>query len=244
MKGYLYKELKQNRRGLILTAAAAFCAAFLPIMIVMLMERSMARDAFLVFARDGAFFRFVCIAIGFGVSLTMQGNVLKGDDMKIWGYFVASTPKGIKGFIGTKYAFAAAMCVIFLALSVCGDLIFTLIANVIGGIGVPIMANVFFMLFFVQLLLLAVDILFTIRFGAKRGSTIKVILLVGAVIILLLVFLFNPAGIAEFISDAVVNGEVPPFMKWVLPILSAIAYILSCLLSCKAYMKGVDEYYQ
>lgn len=244
MKGYLYKELKQNRFGLFLTVTSAFCAAFLPIIIVMIMEKSIARDAFLVFARDGAFFRFACIAIGFGVSLTMQGNVLKGDDVKIWGYFVASNPKGVIGFVGTKYAFAAAMCMIFLAVSVCSDLIFTLIANVIGGIGVPTMAKVFFMLFFVQLLLLAIDMPFTIRFGAKRGSTIKTILLVGAVIILLLVFLFNPAGLADFISNAAVNGEVPPFMKWVLPVISVIAYILSRLLSCKLYMKGVDQYYK
>lgn len=244
MKGYLYKELKQNRMGLVFTAASAFCVAFLPIIIVMIMEKSIAKDAFLVFARDGAFFRFACIAIGFCVSLAMQGNILKGDDMKIWGYFVASNPKGIKGFIGTKYAFAATMCVIFLALSVGGDLIFTLIANVIGGIDVPAMARVFVMLFFTQLLILAIDMPFTVRFGAKKGSMVKTILIVGVVLIIMLVFLFNPVGLAEFISDAVVNGEVPPFMKWVFPVISVIAYILSGLLSCRLYMKGVDQYYK
>lgn len=244
MKGYLYKELKQNRLFLFLTFLAAGCAAFLPIILVMISEETMAKEAFLVFARDGILLRILCITLSFFASLAIQGLVFKGDDIKKWGYFVASNPKGIKGYIFTKYGLVGAMCVIMLASSVGFDCIFTLIANVIGGISVPYMAKIFLLLFFFQLLFNAIELTFTIRFGIKRGSIIKTIFLIVIFIVLVLILLFNPAGLAETISEAFMEGEIPPFMKWVFPAISVILYILSAMFSCKLYMKGVDEYYQ
>lgn len=244
MKGYLYKELKQNRLFLFLTFIAAGCAAFLPIILVMISEETMAKEAFLVFARDGMLLRILCITVSFLASSAIQGLVFKDDDIKKWGYFVASTPKGIKGYIFTKYGLVAAMCLIMLASSVAFDCIFTLIANIIGGITVPYMAKIFVLLFFFQLLFNAVDLAFTIRFGIKRGSIIKTIFMIIVFIALVLILLFNPAGLAENFSEAIMEGNIPPFMKWVFPVISVIVYIISAMISCTLYMKGVDEYYQ
>ncbi len=244
MTGYLYKELKQNRFFIFLTLIIAGCAAFLPIILVMIAEETMAKEAFIVFASSGMLLRIVCITITFFASLAIQGLVFKDDDIKKWGYFVASTPKGIIGYIFTKYVLVAAMCLIMLAASIGFDCIFTYIAKIIGGIVVPYMAKIFLLLFFFQLFFNAIELMFTIRFGIKRGSIIKTIFLILVFIILILILLFNPAGLAEAISEAVYEGCISGFMKWGFPIISVILYIISAMISCKLYMKGVDEYYQ
>lgn len=247
MKGYLYKEIKQNRVYFFLTALAALCAAFLPIIIIMLSEKTIAREAFLIFAQSGMIIRVFCIAAAFIASLTFQSMTMKGDDTKKWGYFVASNPKGIKGFICTKYAFVGALALLMFLLSAGFDLIFTLIANTVGGIGTVNAAKVFLVLFFIQLLYNSVELPLIIRFGAKVGNTVKLILGIIVSIIIALIFIFNPAGLASFISMAVMEGDfsaVPKLIKWLMPVVSVVLYVLSCLLSCRLYMKGVNGNYK
>lgn len=244
MKGYLYKELKQNRLYILLTAIIAPAMIFLPLIIVMINERTMAKEAFYAFANNGMAIRILCALVGFIGAYIIQTFTLKGDDNKMWGYFVASNPKGIKGFVITKYLLIAAMCVIFLVLSVGFDLAFIFITNIIGGIGVPLMAEAVLAMMFLMLLFNAVEIPFTIRFGEKRGSIIKTTIGIVIVIIALLAFFINPAGVSDIVNDFLFNGKIPSLMKWILPIGSVIAYIISCVISCKLYMKGVTNSYK
>ena len=240
MKGYLYKEWKQNRLFLLLTAVIAMCVAFLPIILVMINEKTMAKEAFLMFAQYGMFLRILCMLAGFMGAMKMQELALNGDDVKTWRYFVASGPKGIGSYIRTKYGIIGAMCVMYFALCAGFDFMFTFIANYIGRIGIPAMAEVFVVLLFLQLLLNAVEIPFTFRFGVKKGNTIKTILMIGIFVIFMLVSMINPAGIAELFSN-LAEGEIPDYTKWVLPVVSIIIYVLSCMLSCKLYLKGVES---
>lgn len=241
--GFLYKECKQHRLPIFLTMLAAGLAAFLPIILVMADVGTIAKEAFIRFAMDGMLLRTICVIGCFLLSFAVQGMSMGGDDRKKWAYFVASGPKGIHGFVCTKYLFIALLCVLYFALSTGLDLLFTLVANVFGGIGIPAMAKVFFVMLFVQLLLHAIEIPFTIRFGAKGGSMIKTGLLIAAVLFLTAAFLLDPAGVADAVSVIMEHGAVPAFMKWLLPVISIAVYALSCLLSCRLYMKGADEYY-
>lgn len=220
MKGYLYKELKQNRFFLSLAGLLAVSVAFLPIIIVMTEEKTMAKEAFLVFAQGGTGFRILCALAAVAVMLIIQTFILKGDDKKLWGYFVASNPKGIKGFVFTKYGFILAVNVVYLVLCSLSDLVFTFIANYIAGISVPLMAGVYITLFFFQLLLCAVDIPFTIRFGDKKGSSVKTIIMIVLLIILILVWFLNPVAVADIMNNFLLSGEMPPVMNWLLPALS------------------------
>ena len=144
MKGYFYKELKQNRLYLSLISLLAICVAFLPIIIVMTEEKTMAKEAFLAFNHEGTEIRILCALAAVALMPIIQTFTLKGDDKKLWGYFVASNPKGIKGFIFTKYGFILAMNVFYFVLCSLSDLVFTFIANFIAGINVPLMTNLHF----------------------------------------------------------------------------------------------------
>ena len=100
MTGYLYKEWKLNRMLFLLTAVIAVGIVFLPIIIVMARERTLSREAFLHFAKDGQLLKEIIIYLGVGAALALQEwSFLREDDMKAWGFFVSSNPKGIRGYI-------------------------------------------------------------------------------------------------------------------------------------------------
>lgn len=244
MKGYLYKEWKQNRVFLLLTAVIAIGLVFLPILIVMVRERTISREAFLYFAQEGLLLREIITLIGFAGALGLQEwSFLREDDMKVWGFFVASNPKGIRGCIYTKYGFMAATCMCFWVLTTGFDYIFTRIVNVIGGIGLPQRTEFLWMLFLVMLLVNALEMPLAVRYGMKRGNNIKLIVGLGLGIIFIVVFLGNPLGIMDILFAFFVDKKIPFSMKWGLPVISIVSYILSCLFSCKLYMKGVFQYY-
>ena len=244
MTGYLYKELKQNRLYILLTAILVPVMIFFPLVLVMIEENTMAKESFLFFANNGMALRIIFALVGFVAAYIIQTLTLKGDDKKMWGYFVASNPKGINGFVVTKYLFIAAMCLFFFVLGIGFDLAFTFITIYIGGISVPLMIEALFAMMFLMLLFNAVEIPFTIRFGEKRGSLIKTIIGIGIVIIALLAFFINPTGVSDTVNDFLFNGKIPSLMKWILPVGSVIAYIISCAVSCKLYMKGVINSYK
>ncbi len=244
MTGYLYKELKQNRLYILLTAILVPVMIFLPLALIMAEEKTMAKEAFLSFANSGMALRILFALAGFVATYIIQTLTLKGDDKKMWGYFVASNPKGINGFVVTKYVFLAVLCLFFFVLGIGFDLAFTFITNYIGGISVPLMTEALFAMTFLMILFNAIEIPFTIRFGEKRGSIIKITIGIGIVIIALLAFFINPAGVSDVVNDFLFNGKIPSLMKWILPVGSVIAYVISCAVSCKLYMKGVINSYK
>ena len=244
MKGYLYKELKQNRLYLSLVSFLAVCVAFLPIIIVMTEEKTMAKESFLAFNQGGTEIRMLCALAAVAFMLIIQTFTLKGDDKKLWGYFVASNPKGIKGFIFTKYGFILAINVFYFVLCSLSDLVFTFIANYIAGISVPLMTGIYFELLFLQIILCALDIPFTIRFGDKKGSSVKAIVSILSVIIFIIVFLINPVVLTDIVNNFLFNGDMPSFTEWILPVVSIAAFIISAMISSKLYMKGVEQYYK
>lgn len=244
MKGYLYKELRQNRLFLILTAILAVCVIFLPIILIMISEKVIGREVFLIFAQSGIILRVLISVLGFIGAYAIQSFTLKGDDKKLWGYFVASNPKGIKGFIFTKYAFIFSLGLIYFSLCAGCDLILVFITRFIGGAIIPHMSGIYFEFFFFQILCCALDIPFTLRFGEKMGNNIKITILTVLAIISIIVIVFNPTGLADKGADFLLNGEIPSFIKWICPVVSIIGYVISYLISCKLYIKGVDKYYK
>ena len=108
----------------------------------------------------------------------------------------------------------------------------------------PQSTEAFWMITLAMLLLNALEMPFAIRFGIKRGNTIKLILSIALLLVFMFVFLGNPFGIIDKILLIFADKEIPFSVKWGLPIISIASYILSCLLSCKLYMKGVFQYYR
>lgn len=244
MKGYLYKEWKQNRILFLLTAVIAIEQVFLPIQIFMMDSRSLSRETFLNFYVQGGdgIRMLTTIMAAFG-ALAVQELIFRNDDMKAWGLFVASNPKGIKGYVLTKYSFVATMSMSFFVLSAGFDYIFTKIANVIGGFELACRTELLWLLTLIMLLLSAIEMPFVIRFGMKLGNTIKLIILIALFIIGVVILITNPLGIADAVFAFFTDAEIPISAKWGLPILSFGTFILSGWLASRMYIKGVFQYY-
>lgn len=243
MEGYLYKEWKQNRLLFLLTAVAAIEQALFPIQFFMLDRRTISREAFLYFAQGGQLVQMAASIVAAICVLGAQEMIYRDDDMKAWGLFVASNPKGIKGYILTKYSITATMSMCFFILSAGFDYIFTKIANVIGGIGLSPRTEFLWILTLIMLLLSAVEMPFVIRFGMKLGNTIKLIIVIALLILWVVLLITNPFGMVDAIFAFFADKEIPFSVKWGLPMISFGAFILSGLISCKLYIKGVFQYY-
>lgn len=245
MKGYLYKEWKQNRMLFLLTAVIAIEQVFLPIQMFMVDSKTISREVFLNFyVQGGDGVRMLVTILAAFCVLAVQELLFRNDDMKAWGLFVASNPKGIKGYILTKYGLAFTMIMSFFVLSAGFDYIFIKIANVIGGLGLVPGTGVLWIVTLIMIFWSALEMPFVIRFGMKLGNTIKLILLIASIIAVMVVFIANPLGIVDAIFAFFAGKEIPFSLKWGLPVISFGAYILSGLISCKLYIKGVFQYYR
>ena len=250
MTGLVYKELKQN--GLLLLGVI-----MIPALIAFPLCAWIIKDAVIDSAAEysktalmdtikneqyvGVWLTFLCIAFIFaGI---FQSMVFRGDDRKVWASFIASTSAGVKGYIRIKYELTLVMMLITLFSVQLGELIMTLIcaAHNVEWLG---LSAAMIWLSYIQIILRAADIPFTIRFGMKNGSIIKSSMLVVIALVLLIVY----AVFGEKMIDSLVLKDIKSMsglvqiLLSVVPVIALALYYLSYRLSCRIYMKGVQQY--
>lgn len=244
MKGYLYKELKQYRKIIYLLFIVVLYVVFGAIVMTMAMAGTITREAILLYATEGMEYRLLFLVFGFAFAMGLEEYTFQGADTKIWGFFVASNPKGIRGYIYNKYGLTLAMSVVYFVLTAGLDFCLTRMVSVIAGGELPVMGKVMAVLLCIQLLYHSLTIPFAVRFGGKRGNMIKLIFVILATIAVLVIALMHPVETSEFIDGILHSESITEYWNWWLPAVSVVAYILSCLLSVKLYRKGVVQYYR
>ncbi|MCR5539562.1 MAG: ABC-2 transporter permease [Ruminococcus sp.] len=240
MTGLTYKEFKQNLKPIIATfvlpalIAYLFCSVVLNEMIISDLESVLGT------IRDGKYtmvwLSFLLIA--FVAGAFCQGMIFSGDDRKLWAYFVASSPDGIKGYIRIKYELTFIMVLLTTFSLQIGSWIMLLICASNNTDWYNFTAYII-LLSFIQLLLRGIEIPFTLRFGVRNGSTIKLILFVILAIVFVVFYMGYPEEITEFLWD---GGKILDTLLSFLPVVSIVAYYLSYRLSCRIYMRGADGY--
>lgn len=250
MNGLLYKEFKQNRVGLLVTMLVPFLVVLLPIVLTLGDVAESLTAAFVSFENNAAILKLLFILVTYLLVGDMQGKTLLGDDTKKWGIFVASSPSGVQGYLYTKYVFIFGMCGLMYVASTIADFLYSTVGYQVTKQEIGSGSAVFVLLFYAQLLLRALELPFFIRFGMKRGSTIKIIMRLLLVIVFVLLVIVNPFDIITNIVgaiDSLRGGEVSDTITLLIaifPFLALGAYYLSYRISCKWYMKGVEQYDQ
>ena len=174
----------------------------------------------------------------------LQVMTLGGDDRKLWAYFISASPDGSKGFIRVKYEMIFFMILTFLLSIHFFDNLILMVTVDKGIEGVYDAGNMVLPLIFLQIFLRAVDIPFTYRFGAKKGSIIKMILMVLCAITMLIVIMINIDDldvIIDGIKDKMAHYSETPLIPAILAS-TLIAYYISYRISCRLYMKGAELY--
>ncbi|MBP1572933.1 MAG: ABC-2 transporter permease [Oscillospiraceae bacterium] len=245
MKGFLYKELVQNKLRLALTVLIALCTVFLPVLLVFIDEESFSKNAFSVFVNEGAILRYPLVVLGFLASWIITEWMPSGDRTKKWCYFAASTPSGISGYICSKYIFMALQSAMYFALCIGLSYLLKFICDSVGGYDIPSFAKLFVALYFIQLASIAVDFPFSVRFGERAGGIIKVAMYLSLTAIALLVLKNNPDGLLSGIEKLIkklIAGDFPSYFKFILASGAVLLYALSGVLSRFLYLKGIEKH--
>ena len=174
----------------------------------------------------------------------LQMLVLRGDDRKLWGYWITASADGYRGFLRVKYEMIFAMIVLFLFTLQCVDRGYCAAAADMGMTGVGEISGIAVLLCFVQILLRAIDIPFVYRFGSKKGSLIKLICLIVLAIILLAMLILNTERFDTIIEmgKKVFSVQNSSLILSVGLMVCLSLYYLSYRITCRLYLKGVEQY--
>lgn len=236
MSGLIFKEFYQNRKLLwfiffpflltpgIVSEAARGTSANSIMMSVMLYE---------------------VIIIFFGYMVTTE--MMKYDERKAWAAFIISTPQAARGQVASKYGFSLIVLVGSVFVSYIYDVIACAAAD-LDFSALPFISNLFFLL----ILMLSVEIPFSIRFGSVNGNKYRamiVILLLFAGMVYLLfgdISIFGePEKIAESLIKLVKGEGIPDallIIMGIFPYFSIVMFCLSYKLSCRLYTKGIESF--
>lgn len=247
-KGFLYKEIRQNRIGILLIVLAPlFSYIFASGMLALICFFDDAEDGYIDTITSNVTLLASAI-IGACIATGILTGIFKGDDKKLWGYFTASTSAGIKGFLYTKYVLLFAMNGIYLAASYFMSIsVSTVRYFLVGEENISTM-NIHTVVFFALLFLSALDIPFIVRFGTKKGSIIKISGLIVFVILLTLAIAYIPPETLDSIfafCEKFIKNKAEGWIQLIpaaAPFLSLGVYYLSYRISCGLFMKGVNAY--
>ena len=236
MTGLIYKEWRQNRLYIILTAVCGVLAVFVPVPMAML--NNISEGLLPLAGEQGTVVRVVGLLLGFLGTGALQNLAVRGDDRKAWSVFIASSPEGTDGFLRIKYEMIFAMSVLTVAFSLLSEQLLGAVVFDVTGKALPSLSGVYMTMVFFQLLLRATDLPFIIRFGDKRGGMIKMIAIVLLFIALTVVIMINPSDIVVKLANWIERG----FDGDIVPFAAIGAYFLSYRISCRIYMKGAEQY--
>lgn len=238
MTGFIYKEYKQNKLLLVSVVLIPFVVYMIPFFLLFGMaEKGSNENNQVLFT--------LTIIIGYIALAVIQSLTFRGDDTKKWGYFIASNPEGIKGYLYTKYMMVLGMGLFFSFFMAVAEMVSEVIYESLYHRSLLPMNSLYMILFLVQLIFAAIDIPFIVRFGVKMGSIIKTVIITSLVLIFTAAFVISPAAVVNTFNSIgkIFSGEISRLVfTSMFPYLSFVLFYLSYKVSCVIYMKGVENY--
>lgn len=248
--GFLYKELRQNMKSI---CAVIMLPFFILIFLtgclaIVSLNKEYGGDGWIVGTLTSDVMRLASIALGYLSVSGLLMSVFHGDDKKLWAYFTASVPMGVKKFLYTKYVLFFAMCGLYFVSSYVAETLVATVSWFALGEEIVSFMSIAVIIFFALILQNSFSIPMLLRFGEKKGGIINIIVILCIAIAAILVLSFLPkeiqdkvfAWLAGFITGE--YGDLTILLLGIFPGFSVGAYILSYKVSCKLFMKGVNEY--
>ena len=236
-KGFLYKEIKQYFKTIITIAAMPVLLFVSSIICVVINSSDNMIEGSILSISTLPEMR-VIPAAGVLIMLEVLSIFFQGDDRKLWAYFTASTSGGIKAFLKSKYTFIIALnCLYFVCWCII-DVVLMYLHNAVSGDKTGFLFDAGIAFFFLALFLTAIAIPFYIRFGITKGSVIRIIALIAiTVVICIIIYIFPDEAFGKMLEVIMnmMNCKIAALV-------SLVTMILSYHISCKLFMKGVEEY--
>ena len=233
MTGLVYKEWKQNRWFIL----SMILCGFAPLLVLLLLRGEIPNA-------DHTALRIGGLIAGFLAAGALQMMVLRGDDRKLWGYWITASADGYKGFLRVKYEMIFGMIVLFLFSLQFVDMGYCAVAADMGMTDAGSISDIAVLLGFVQILVRATDIPFTYRFGSKKGGFIKLICTVTLAILLCIVLILNVDNMNKIMDmeKTIFNEHTSSLILSLGLVVCLAMYYLSYRITCRLYLKGVEQY--
>ncbi len=246
MYGFLYRDLRIARPMLIASAIMLFYTILAPIFGAL----NLSSDY-----EDLTSYNLICFTC-YGMNLFfaffVQNEMHKGDEKRLPVCFAIASPVGVKGYVKSKYLSNLLIPFGIMCISLFTDLIAVAIADLQMEEAEPTsFTSMIMLLFQVIILLNAIELPFMFRFGVKKGANLKAAFFIS---------ILAAAGIYFLFGDISMFGSMDDFMQFLLdvmngkrggttllaisalmPLVTLALYYLSYLLSCKLYLKGVEQ---
>ncbi len=181
----------------------------------------------------------------FGYMIT--AGVMKHDERKAWAGFIVSSPQAARGQVASKYYF----CIIILLAANFVNYLYNVLVNALTEVdfsGITLCSTMFF--FFI--LMLSVEIPFSVRFGSDSGNKYRSMLMLlflfaGMVWLLFgdLSILGDPDKLISSIVNLLEGNELPDWLlilSALFPYFSMAMFYISYKLSCKLYTRGIESF--
>ncbi len=246
MYGFLYRDLRIARPMMIASAIMLFYTILAPIFGAL----NLSGDNL-----DLTSYNIICM-ICYGMNMFfaffVQNEMHKGDEKRLPVCFAIASPAGVKGYVKSKYLSNLILPFGLMCISLFTDLIAVAIADLQMEDAEPTsFISMIMLLFQVTILLNAIELPFMIRFGVKKGANLKAVFFVSILAAVGIYFLFGDISMfgsmddfMQFLLD-VLNGKrggtTMLAISALLPLVTLALYYLSYLLSCKLYLKGVEQ---
>ncbi|MBQ7003981.1 MAG: ABC-2 transporter permease [Oscillospiraceae bacterium] len=247
MYGFLYRYFRVMRQMLIVFGFVILFTVFMPIFQALVWE---AEELNNVMEHDMSCMLTYCVLMM--LSYFMNDELHKADEKRLPVYFAVASPAGVKGYVKSKYI--RTLLLPFIAMNVClmTDLTAAAILDLRQDVNrATTFTGIYTGLFMMFILLSAIELPFMIRFGVKKGANVKAVIFLGILAAAGIYFLFGDISMfgtmedfIRFLLDVMSGkrgGTTMLAISALMPIVTLALYYLSYLLSCKLYLKGVEQ---
>ncbi len=246
MYGFLYRDLRIARPMMIASAVMLFYTILAPIFGALNLSSG---------NEDLSSYNLICL-VCYGMNLFfaffVQNEMHKGDEKRLPVCFAIASPAGVKGYVKSKYLSNLILPFGLMCISLFTDMIAVAIADLQMEDAEPTsFISMIMLLFQVIVLLNAIELPFMVWFGVKKGANLKAAFFISILAAAGIYFLFGDISMfgsmddfMQFLLD-VMNGKrggtTMLAISALLPLVTLALYYLSYLLSCKLYLKGVEQ---
>ncbi len=248
MFGLFYREFIMQRRNLILLGGA-----YLLMIIILFLPKgtdyiNTISNSFDIPA-DALIVMWIAIilVVSFIFIGLYQSTIFEIDEKRKWAEFLCSTPLTGKGMVAGKYYFTLFISFILVSM----NWVVTYIANVVYQQEFYY-TDMLVILFYVQLILRAMEYPYIVRYGTKNGGNYKGIFFLVIVMLVIIYVLFGDLSyfgsinnMIDSLADSILAKDKTEGMMTVmavLPYVSIAAFYISYRISVKLYDKGVECY--
>lgn len=241
MYGLIYKNFLVNKKVILLHMGVFVFMYAISVMPVITNDETTVS----LMPTVQSFVSIISVISSFMIIGSLETAIFEPDERKKWSYFISCTEAGCKAETGAKYL------TIYIISTVSAVLSMIIISVISDFSGTQPVYDLCIFTYMFQLFLRAVEIPFIFRFGRKMGNNIKGIIYITGLLIAVIYFLFGDLSAFGTVDEmwekffALFDTGLNPKIVIVLSVAGLLVvpfYYLSYKISCKLFMRGVDNY--